>query len=231
MTQRERLAPYPVSLNLDGIRCLVVGGGAVAMRKVESLLASGARVTVVSPRVMPELEALSGALDTSRKIELIMREFRPEDLEGKFLVICATNNRAVNEAVARAAKERLMLVNVVDVPELCNFYVNALVRRGDLAISVSTGGASPALSKRIRGELEERYGEEYATFLDLMREYRNVIIKRIDDPGARQKVFQELVNSALETILRERGESAAREAFEDIIERAAGASPQKNRQP
>lgn len=221
-TQKEP-APYPVSLNLSASKCLVVGGGTVALRKIESLLASGAGVTVVSPRMLPEIEGLEG-------VELLRREFRPEDLEGKFLVIGATDDRAVNELVARTAKERMMLVNVVDVPELCNFYVNALVRRGELAISVSTGGASPALAKRIRRELEERYGEEYAAFLRLMREYRPRVIGRIADSKARQRAFEELVNSGIESVYRERGETAAREAIEAIIEREADTPAEKSRQ-
>jgi len=217
MTQEKRVAPYPVSLNLDGAACLVVGGGTVALRKIESLLEAGARVTVISPKMLPEIESLEG-------IERIKREFRVADLDGRFLVISATDDTSVNEAVAHAAKERRMLVNVVDVPELCNFYVNSLVRRGDLAISISTGGASPALAKRIRKELQECYGEEYAVFLDLMREYRPRIIERVPDAQARQKVFVELVNSGAERLIKEKGESAGREAIETIINRGAAAT-------
>jgi precorrin-2 dehydrogenase/sirohydrochlorin ferrochelatase len=216
MAKDKRMTPYPVSLNLAGASCLVAGGGGVALRKVESLLASGARVTVVSPEILREIETLEG-------VELIRREFRPTDLEGRFLVISATDKREVNEAVARAARERRMLVNVVDVPELCNFYVNSLVRRGDLAISISTGGASPALAKKIRKDLEERYGDEYARFLDLMREYRPRIIERMTDPQARQKVFEAIVNGGIENLLKEKDEPAARQAIEAIINRMTGA--------
>jgi precorrin-2 dehydrogenase/sirohydrochlorin ferrochelatase len=213
MTRSKHIAPYPVSLILEETSCLVVGGGTVALRKIESLLAAGARVTVVSPKMSPDVEALE-------KVELLQREFQPEDLLGKFLVISATDDRSVNEAVARAAKERGILVNVVDVPELCNFFVNSLVHRGDLAISVSTGGASPALAKRIRQELEEQYGEEYAFFLELMREYRPRIIERFPDPQRRQKVFEGIVSSKIEVMLKERGERIARETIEAIINRA-----------
>lgn len=213
----RRPVPYAISLNLEKQPCMVVGGGTVALRKVESLIAAGARVTVVSPQVVPEIEALE-------EVELVRREFRARDLEGRFLVIGATDERAVNEAVAKAARQRSMLVNIVDDPELCNFYVNSQVQRGDLTISISTGGASPALAKRIRKELEHHYGEEYAGFLLLMREYRPTVISEISDPGRRAKVFERLANSHIEKIYREQAEAAARKAIEDIINEGAYAA-------
>lgn len=213
----RRPVPYPISLNLDKVPCLVVGGGTVALRKVEALIASGARVTVVSPQVLPEIEALE-------EVELVKSEFRSRDLEGKFLVVSATDDRSINEEVAKAAKRRSMLVNVVDDPELCNFYVNSQVRRGDLTISVSTGGASPALSKRIRKELERQYGEEYAGFLLLMREYRPMIINEVADPDRRSRIFKRLANARIEKVYREQGEAAARKAIEDAINEGAYAA-------
>jgi precorrin-2 dehydrogenase/sirohydrochlorin ferrochelatase len=199
----RRPVPYSISLNLEGTPCLVVGGGIIALRKVESLIASGAKVKVVSPEVASEIEALE-------EVEILRRRFRVEDLHGRFLVISATNNREVNEQVAKAARKRGMLVNVVDVPDLCNFYVNAQVRRGDLTISVSTGGASPALSKRIRREIERVYGEEYGHFLLLMREYRPMLIREVVDPERRSKIFKTLANAGIEKIYLEQGEAAAR---------------------
>jgi len=210
----RRPVPYSISLNLEEAPCLVVGGGVVALRKVESLIASGARVAIVSPQVVPEIEDLE-------EVEIVRREFHTDDLHGKFLVVSATDDRKVNEQVAKAAVRRNMLVNVVDVPDLCNFYVNSQVRRGDLTISVSTGGASPALSKRIRKELERQYGEEYAGFLSLMREYRPMIIREVPDPGRRSKIFKRLAEARVEEIFRERGEAAARKAIEDMINEGA----------
>ncbi len=167
--------------------------------------------------MVPEIEALEG-------IEIVRREFRPDDLHDRFLVISATNDRSVNEAVAEAARRRSMLVNVVDVPDLCNFFVNAQVCRGDLMISVSTSGASPALAKRIREELEQHYGEEYAGFLLLMREYRPKILREIPDPERRTGVFERLAASGIEKIYRDGGETAARKAIEGIISEGARAS-------
>ena len=218
MNQRDGMEkehyPYSVSLDLKGMPCLVVGGGGVALRKIQSLLSSGANVTVVSPEVVPEIETFKG-------IDIIRREFQPEDLDGKFLVISATNNRPVNESVAGEARQRNMLVNVVDVPDLCNFFVNSQVRRGDLAISISTSGASPALAKRIRKELEEQYGDEYSRLLSLMREYRPVIIGKVPDPERRKAIFERIDAEHLETIVREQGEEVAREKIEAIIRESA----------
>jgi precorrin-2 dehydrogenase/sirohydrochlorin ferrochelatase len=210
----RRSVPYSISLDLEDVPCLVVGGGAIALRKVEALLLAGARITVVSPQVLPEIEALE-------EVELVRREFHPDDLHGKFLVISATDDRAVNEKVARAAKRRSMLVNVVDDPEFCNFYVNSQVRRGDLTIGVSTGGASPALSKRIRKELERQYGEEYGELLRLMREYRPLVLKEVSDPTRRARIFSRLANARIEEIYRKSGEAVARKAIEDIINEGA----------
>jgi precorrin-2 dehydrogenase/sirohydrochlorin ferrochelatase len=217
--QKARPIPYSISLDLEGEPCLVVGGGNIAFRKVESLLASGASVKVVSPEIAAEIETLEG-------IEIVRRKFRVDDLDGMFLVISATDNREVNEQVATAARERAMLVNVVDVPDLCNFYVNAQVQRGDLSISVSTGGASPAMARRIREELEDRYGEEFADFLQLMREYRPVIIDKVFDLERRTVIFKKLAYAGIERIYREVGEAAARKAIEEIIDKGATASNQ-----
>jgi precorrin-2 dehydrogenase/sirohydrochlorin ferrochelatase len=210
----RRPVPYSISLSLEKAPVLVVGGGTVALRKIESLIASGARVHVVSPHMLPEIEALE-------EVQITKRTFRARDLDGRFLVVSATNDRTVNEAVAKAALKRSMLVNVVDVPELCNFYVNSQVRRGDLVISISTGGASPALAKRIRKELERQYGEEYADLLLLMREYRPLVIREVADPQRRQKVFEKLANARIEKIYRQEGEAAARKAIEDLINECA----------
>lgn len=220
--QIRRPVPYSVSLNLEDAPCLVVGGGVVALRKVESLIAAGARVKVVSPQVAPEIEALE-------EVEIARRKFRVEDLRGRFLVISATDDREANEKVAGAARRRGMLVNVVDVPDLCNFFVNSQVRRGDLTISVSTGGASPALAKRIRKELERRYGEEYAGFLSLMREYRPMIIREVADPGRRGRIFKQLADARIEEVYRSEGETAARKAVEEIINRGAYAPEETER--
>jgi len=157
---------YPVNLVLDGRRCLVVGGGTVALRKVEGLLACGGRVTVVAPRVNPGLRMLSGVM-------IEERAWQPEDLEGMWLVIAATDDRAVNRAVYEAGQRAGVWVNGADDPANCSFTLPSVVRRGDLQVTVSTGGRSPALSTWLRRRLEGEIGPEYAVLLDLLATERD----------------------------------------------------------
>jgi precorrin-2 dehydrogenase/sirohydrochlorin ferrochelatase len=152
---------YPVNLVLDGRRCLVVGGGKVALRKVEGLVACGGRVTVVAPRINPELAMLS-------EVMIEQRLWRPEDLDGMWLVIAATDDPAVNRAVYDAGQRAGVWVNGADDPANCSFTLPSVVRRGDLQVTVSTGGRSPALSTWLRRRLEGEIGPEYAVLLDLL---------------------------------------------------------------
>jgi precorrin-2 dehydrogenase / sirohydrochlorin ferrochelatase len=182
------MAPYPVSLCIQDRLCIVVGAGDVALRKVESLRNAGARVKVIAP----EETGMEG-------IELIKRPFRPGDLEGAFLVVAATNDREVNEQVYHEAMAAHILVNVVDNPPLCTFYVPSVVTRGDLQISVSTGGKCPALARKIRQEIEALYGPEYEAYLRIVEEARQGIIARYD-PALRK----DMMNRVLEDVtLRE----------------------------
>jgi precorrin-2 dehydrogenase/sirohydrochlorin ferrochelatase len=157
---------YPVNLVLDGRRCLVVGGGKVALRKVEGLVACGGRVTVVAPRINPELAMLS-------EVMIEQRPWRPEDLDGMWLVIAATDDPAVNRAVYDAGQRAGVWVNGADDPANCSFTLPSVVRRGDLQVTVSTGGRSPALATRLRRRLEGEIGPEYAVLLDLLATERD----------------------------------------------------------
>ncbi|MDQ4070001.1 MAG: bifunctional precorrin-2 dehydrogenase/sirohydrochlorin ferrochelatase [Actinomycetota bacterium] len=152
---------YPVNLVLDGRDCLVVGGGGVALRKVEGLLAGGARVTVVAPTVDPGLRRLPG-------VTVIDRGWQPGDLDGMWLVIAATDDPSVNAAVYEEGERRRVWVNGADDPAHCSFTLPSVVRRGDLQVTVSTGGRSPALSTWLRRRLEAEIGPEYAVLLDLL---------------------------------------------------------------
>ena len=149
---------YIACLKLKGRRCLVVGGGEIGLEKVEGLLACDGDVTLVAPDAVPELEALAreGSIRWER------RAYAPPDLEGTFMVIASTDDTDVNIGIYDDAEQRAMLVNVVDVPPLCNFILPAIVRTGPLAIAISTAGASPALAKRMKAEVSELFGEEYA---------------------------------------------------------------------
>src|SRR6185503_9852393 len=149
---------YIACLKLTGRRCVVVGGGEIGLEKVEGLLACDGRVVLIAPEAEDELQALAA----EGSIEWIRREYRRGDLEATFIAIAATNQTDVNIRVYEDAEARAMLVNVVDVPPLCNFILPAIVRTGPLAIAISTAGASPALAKRIKAEIAEVYGEPYA---------------------------------------------------------------------
>src|SRR3990172_11961296 len=134
---------YPVNLNIKNKMCIVIGGGKVAERKILSLLDCKADVTVISPKVTRFIQKLS---DES-KISILKRYFRKEDLKEAFLVIAATNSSRINRKIIQEANKRKILINVVDSPELCDFIMPSLIRRGDLLITISTGGKAPALSK------------------------------------------------------------------------------------
>jgi len=192
---------YPVYLSLRCRKCLVVGGGNVAERKVKSLLECGANVWVVSPLLTQGLTKLL----EEKQIHCLHREYIPEDLDGCFLVISATNNPDINRKVADDCFTRNIPVNVVDEPEKCNFIVPSVMRRGSLAIAISTGGKSPLLARKIRERLEGLFGAEYADYLELMGELREQIIKEVPDKGERRKIFECLVNSDILELV-EKGE-------------------------
>lgn len=151
----------PIFLKLDKRLAIVVGGGRIAEEKLPSLLRAGARVRLVSPLVTPKIAAWV----RSQQIEWRQKEFEPVDLAGAFLVIAATSDGSVNDAVFQAAEEHGVLCNAVDDIEHCHFYSGAVVQRGDLQIAISTNGKSPALAQRLRKELEAQFGPEYEVWL------------------------------------------------------------------
>ncbi|MDO8578656.1 MAG: bifunctional precorrin-2 dehydrogenase/sirohydrochlorin ferrochelatase [Dehalococcoidales bacterium] len=162
---------YPVFLDIDGKRCVVIGGGAVALRKVNTLLENGAKVEVISPELCPELAA-------NRKISISRRAYQPGDLTGAFLAIVATDNSETNHQIALESRSRGVLVNVVDDAEYSDFILPSLVQRGDITIAVSTAGKSPALARKLRTRLEKEFGEEYAVLLQIIEEIRSEIKRR-----------------------------------------------------
>lgn len=150
----DNTVPYPVFMDLEGRRCVVVGGGEVANRKARKLLQARAGVVVISPEIKPELESVA--------VEILRRPFEAGDLEGAFLAFAATDSREVNAAVAREADDKGIPVNVVDLPSEGSFAVPSVLRRGRMQVAVSTGGASPSLARSIRGELEGIFGPDWA---------------------------------------------------------------------
>jgi precorrin-2 dehydrogenase/sirohydrochlorin ferrochelatase len=154
----ENVVLYPIFLDLSGRRCVVVGGGEVASRKARKLLQAKAEVVVISPEVMPELESVA--------VEVRRRPYEVGDLEGAYLAFAATDSREANAAVAREAKERDLPINVADRPSDGDFALPSTLRRGRLQVAVSTGGASPALARRIKDELEEAFVPEWAGLVE-----------------------------------------------------------------
>jgi precorrin-2 dehydrogenase / sirohydrochlorin ferrochelatase len=181
---------YIACLILTGRPCLVVGGGDIGLEKVEGLLACDAAVTLVAPDALPALVELAeeGSIRWER------REYRPDDLEGVFMVIAATNDTDVNIEVHADAERREMLVNVVDVPPLCNFILPAIVRTGPLAIAISTSGASPALAKRLKREIAEIYGEPYARLAVMLNDARGWAKGTLPTYQDRKEFFEGIVN-------------------------------------
>jgi precorrin-2 dehydrogenase/sirohydrochlorin ferrochelatase len=164
-------SPYAISLKLAGRLCVVVGGGAVAERKVRTLIASGARITVVAREAGAGIEKLA----EDRAIIIHRRNVSEDDVQGNYLVIAATDDHDTNREIAGWARRAGALVNVVDSPEESDFFVPALVQRGDLTIAISTSGKIPALARKIREELEAQFGQEYAQYVALLEEARKRI--------------------------------------------------------
>jgi precorrin-2 dehydrogenase / sirohydrochlorin ferrochelatase len=209
---------YIACLKLSGRRCVVVGGGEIGLEKVEGLLACDGQVTLIAPEAEPALEEYA----REGSIRWEQRDYAgADDLEGVFMVIAATNDTDVNIAVYEDAERRAMLVNVVDVPPLCNFILPAIVRMSPLAIAISTAGASPALAKRMKREIEAQFGEPYARLAVLLNEVRGWAKGTLPTYQERKDFFEGIVGGEPDPIalLRDDGEQAVRE----LIARAQSA--------
>ncbi len=187
---------YPLMINLENLSAVVIGGGEVALRKVSDLLESGARVRVISPQVHEEITGLQGEFGKNLTVET--REYRNGDLDGAGLVYSATNDSTVNREVFREAESRGVFINSVDDPENCTFYVPSYFTRGNLIVSVSTSGASPAMAARVRRELEECIDDGIEEMLEAMKLARE-LLKRDDlfpglDFTARGENLKRIVN-------------------------------------
>jgi len=204
---------FSICLDLSAKVCIVIGGGKVAERKVQSLLACGATITVVSPDLTAGLEDLA----TREKINLIQRPYQEGDLLGAFLVIAATDDPQVQQQVHEEALRRNLLLNVADVPELCNFILPATLRRGDLAIAVSTGGRSPALARRIKEGLEEDFCPEYGEYVALLGLLRPFILGKKLSHGENKRIFQSLLHDGMVGWIQHRQWDKIKKHIESII--------------
>ena len=205
---------YPILLGLDSLKCLVVGGGKVAERKVYNLLPFNAQITVVSPEVTAALLHLA----KRAKITFHQRRYEPGDINGADLVFVATDDEDLNREISVEARQRRLLVNVVDAPELCNFIVPAVVQRGGFQVSVSTDGKCPALSKRIRQNLERMFDETYGDYVDLLGELRDLILKKISDPQKKSLILSKILNMDLPYLIKSQGRRAARQEALKVLE-------------
>lgn len=181
------MIPFPVNLNIEERSCLVVGGGAVAERKVRLLLEVGAHITVVSPALTTALAQWAA----TSKIVHVPRIFQTDDLQGRFLVFTTTDQREVNQTVVDSAKALGVLINVADDPASCDFTLPASLIRGDLLITVSSGGSSPAAAKALIQELADEYGPEYGVYIEMVGKIRNTLKSSGTSIQRRQEIWRE----------------------------------------
>jgi len=201
---------YPAFLNLKGKTAVVIGGGKVAERKVVGLLKAGSDVKVISPYLTKRIEK-----EKQRgRIKHIPRQYRKDDLKNAFLVIAATDSPTINDRVSEDAPS---LVNVVDIPDLCNFIVPSVMNRGPLNIAVSTSGVSPALSRSIRKELEKLYVPEFNNYLKLLKKIRSKALEVIDDKKKRGEFLKAIASEKMIRMLRQKGFKEARKVVDDLF--------------
>lgn len=200
---------YPVFWNIAGKKCVVVGGGDIASRKVARLLDCNAKVCVVSPGLVPELEELK----INQLIDHVNDAYESKYLNGAVLVIGATDNEKINDSISKDAKERNIPVNIVDDPQKCDFILPSLIERGDLTIACSTGGQSPALARYLREEMELVYGEEYAVLVSILGQLRTKMEK---NAGVGKTWFNQLMSADLLDAIRSRDTSKVKTIVRDI---------------
>jgi precorrin-2 dehydrogenase/sirohydrochlorin ferrochelatase len=194
-------------VKLEGRQCLVVGAGRIGEPKIAGLLETGARIRTVALQASPAVREWA----REGKLELELRGFSADDLDGAFLTVVATNSRTLNEQVYREAQRRGVLCNVVDVPDLCDFFYPAVVRRGDLQIAVSTAGQSPSLAQKIRQQLEKQFGPGYADWVAELGQTRKLILASDLDKERKLELLHSLASrEALEAALAEEQEFSAK---------------------
>ncbi len=191
---------YPVNLDINGMPCLVIGGGRVASRKVASLLPCGAVVKVISPEVCTHIEKLA----QSGLVEWEARSYATGDLDGVKLVFAATNRPEIQKQIVNEARLADILANVIDMPEACTFQVPASFRQGELLFTVSTGGGSPALAAQIKRDLEKNYGPEYGLLVVMMKDLRKEVVGLSNNLTEHKRVFEKLIDDDVLECIRER---------------------------
>ena len=204
---------YPIFLDLDSQKIIVVGGGEVAERKIRNLLTYGCQIYIVSPHLTPHLKQLIA----KKKIHHIPYESLGKLMDDAFMIIAATDDPEVNSQIASQAKERGLLVNAVDQPGDCNFIMPSVVKQGDLQIAISTAGKSPALAKKIRKEMEIMFGPEYDSLIALLGLLRIELLSRGKPPSKNKVIFQELVDSSLLELIKKGDWNGVRATLRSIL--------------
>jgi precorrin-2 dehydrogenase/sirohydrochlorin ferrochelatase len=184
---------YPINLTLKNRRCLIAGGGKVALRKVNRLIACKANIRIISPQVEPQLAEIA----KQNAIEIDYRNICAQDLKDLFMVFAATNNQSVNTSIAQWARASNILCNIADQPDESDFTLPSVIEQGDLCLTISTNGKSPALSKYLRKRLQNEFGQEYAALLNMMGKLRSILGKEITCQKSRQKIYQSLLDSEI----------------------------------
>ena len=218
---------YPICLDLQGRPCIVVGGGRVAERKVLGLLSCSAQVTVISPDLTKELTLLHN----EGTINWVSRVFQSGDLKQAFLVIAATDDAETQQMVFDEAEANNILLNVADVPKRCNFILPATLRQGDLIISVSTAGKSPALARKLRMELEKKYGVEYKILVNILGAIRPVILASGKKQSENEKIFQQLLHDDMAEWIRTKNWSRLENHLEKVLQGRVGGDWQQKIRP
>jgi len=205
---------YPVFLRIKNRACIVIGGGNVATRKTLTLLQDGGIVTVISPVINEELHKLAN----DGRVTWKQRQYQRGDLQAAFLAFAATNSKEVNRQVCSEAEQQGVLVNSIDDSDLCDFIVPSRVDRGKLQIAISTSGASPALTKSIRQELETIFGDEYELFLDWMHRLRVWLLENEQSEQRRREIFHAAVQSPVLSLLRENRINEAKAIIHELVQ-------------
>ena len=205
---------FPIMLDLRGRKSVVVGGGNIARRKIDGLIEAGAKVTVIAPK----------CTEMPTDVEIINREFEPQDLDGAWLVIAATDNPQVNMQVATVAEERHVWVNVVDEPQICTAIMPAVIRRGMLTLAISTSGACPVWARRLRDDLSNQFGDEYGDMLELLWQARQNWKERAKrlTPGQRKQAWEDVLDLPILDLIRNGQINEAENAIISCLENALG---------
>ncbi|MDO9041664.1 MAG: bifunctional precorrin-2 dehydrogenase/sirohydrochlorin ferrochelatase [Desulfocapsaceae bacterium] len=207
------MAFYPINLNITGQLCVVIGGGAVATRKITSLLLCDAKVRVISPEISPEIKKL---IDKN-KLEWVPRVYRTGDLQKAILAYALTDSPEVQRQITTEAKELGIPINIANNPDACTFQTAATIRRGELLIAISTGGGSPALAATIRKELELRYGPEYGELVKLLTEIRQLTVGQDSSQEQHKLLFTKIIQTNILSLLKNKEWQLLHEQLNEIL--------------